>query len=193
MVLVFELRTSCLLGRFSATWTMPPSHFYSRYFSDRVSWFLLGWPETATLSLRLGSCHHPQLDLKLLSWHLCLLSRRVGTTGMRHNNWQCIDPPTPFPTSFPSHWCQLLPGRTCSLICKRKKMTFFFNIHTQGVSLWELKLSSALIFFFIDIFKEVFFHYWFSLLSFCFNLADSTCNASYYFSPFAGFNFLFPP
>jgi hypothetical protein len=50
-VMEFELRTSCLLCRYSTTWTTLSALFWLHIFPDRVSWTCLGWLQTMILHI----------------------------------------------------------------------------------------------------------------------------------------------
>jgi hypothetical protein len=75
VVLGFELRALYLLGRYKATWAMPPPFFGSSYFWDRVILNFAVWQWSSyfrlpTIDGMTGAHHHAKLFLCLLRWGL---------------------------------------------------------------------------------------------------------------------------
>jgi hypothetical protein len=89
VVLEFELRASCWLGRCSTTWATLPAFFCDGYFQDRVSWTICtGWPHSAIFLI---SASQVAMIIGRSHWHLaptCLnehlphpFARPVGLCG----------------------------------------------------------------------------------------------------------------
>jgi hypothetical protein len=88
----------------------------------------------------------------------------------------------PPPTGFNSPWeGPVLPSGS-PILKMNLKLSFLFKISTPGgVSLWHFHVY---IYYNLNwLMSSIFLHCWFSLLSFCFNIIDSTCSSSYCLSP----------